>query len=324
MSLLSVDSLRIRLGGQPVVDGVSFHIGDGEVLALLGPSGCGKTTTLRAIAGLQVADEGSIRLDGDELSGAGHVPPERRGVGLVFQDGAVFPHRSVRQNLAFGLRSDPDGRVDELVELLGLSGLQDRMPHQLSGGQRQRVALGRALAPRPRLLLLDEPFASLDAALKASLRADLFGLLRKLGMAALLVTHDQDEALELADRVAVMHAGQLEQVAAPRTLLDAPANAFVAEFVGGASLLPVAVADGRVRVLGREFATSRADGPARAVLQADRLGWGAGGAAGELVGRRMRGGRLLSRVRLAGGVDADVPGPPGESVVATADLPLVD
>lgn len=318
MSLLSVDNLRVALGGRAVVQDVSFSIEPQEVVALLGPSGCGKTTTLRTIAGLQAADQGTVTLDGRSLRG---VPPERRGVGLVFQDGAVFPHLTVRRNLAFGLAAgtpDVSERIDELIDLLGLRGLAERMPHQLSGGQRQRVALGRALAPRPRLLLLDEPFASLDAALKVGLRAELFALLRELGTAALLVTHDQDEALEVADRIGVMREGRLEQLATPEHILGAPGTPFVAEFVGGASLVPIEVRNGRVNVGTAERDVAFEDGTALAVLRPDDLAIADRGWAGIVVGRRVRGARRLSRVRLRdSGLEVDVPGDhDGEVIVA--------
>jgi len=318
MSLLSVENLRVVLGGRAVVQDVSFSIAPREVLALLGPSGCGKTTTLRAIAGLQAADRGGIMLDGRSLRG---VPTERRGVGLVFQDGAVFPHLSVRRNLAFGLPrgiSDAGARIDELLRLLGLLGLADRMPHQLSGGQRQRVALGRALAPQPRLLLLDEPFASLDAALKVGLRAELFALLRELGIAALLVTHDQDEALEVADRIGVMREGSLEQLAPPTQILNNPATPFVARFVGGAALVPIEIRDGRVQVGTAERSVAADDGQAFAVIRPDDVGLADRGWSGTVVGRRVRGARRLSRVRLQeSGIEVDVPGDhDGEVIVA--------
>jgi len=318
VTLLSVDHLHVILGGHPVVQDVSFSIEPEEVLALLGPSGCGKTTTLRTIAGLQPCVQGTVTLDGANLEG---VPPERREVGLVFQDGAVFPHLSVRRNLAFGLvRGTPNSgdRIDELLELLGLRGLADRMPHELSGGQKQRVALGRALAPRPRLLLLDEPFASLDAALKVDLRTELFALLRELGTAALLVTHDQDEALEVADRVGVMRQGRLEQWAPPEQILQSPNTSFVAEFVGGAALVPIEIRSGRVRIGNATRETAFGDGAALAVLRPDDLAITDRGWAGTVVGRRVRGGRRLTRVRLLElGAEVDIPGEhAGEVIVA--------
>ena len=311
MTLLKVERLTVRLGGRAVVDGVELSLAEGEVLALLGPSGCGKSTTLRALAGLQRPDEGGVMLAGTSLTDP-YVPPERRGVGLVFQDGAVFPHLSVVANLGYGLqsldRTARDARVAEMVSLLGLDGLDARMPHQLSGGQRQRVALGRALAPRPRLLLLDEPFASLDASLKISLRADLFGLLRSLGITVLLVTHDQDEALEVADRVAVMHEGRLEQVDVPEVLLDRPATPFVASFVGGGALVPVDVADGKFMWGEQSVACARPDGAAVIVVRSDDLIRGPG-RRGAVVGGRVRGARRTTRVQLEGSdVIVEVPG----------------
>jgi len=235
MSLLTVAGLYVDLGGAPIVRGVDLSIDAGEVLVLLGPSGCGKTTTLRAIAGLEQARAGSITLDGRELSG---VPAHRRGLGLVFQEGALFGHLNVAGNLRFGLTGDSSARVSEMLKLLRLDGLADRGVHELSGGQRQRVALGRALAPNPPLLLMDEPFGSLDTALRIELRTEFFALAREAGTAVLLVTHDQDEAAAVGDRVALMCEGCIEQMGPPEALRRQPESPFVAEFMGAAALLP--------------------------------------------------------------------------------------
>jgi iron(III) transport system ATP-binding protein len=219
---------------------VDFDLARGQFLALLGPSGCGKTTTLRMIAGFERPDEGEIEVDGARFFGRGvFVPPERRRVGMVFQDGALFPHMDVVGNIAYGLRGDEDrrARVTELLDLVGLRGLGRRMPHELSGGQMQRVALARALAPRPSLVLLDEPFASLDAGLRARLRTELRAILRRAGVSVILVTHDQDEALSFADSIAVMWLGKLMQRSSPTQLYGAPANVAVASFLGEANLL---------------------------------------------------------------------------------------
>jgi iron(III) transport system ATP-binding protein len=232
--------LRRRFGDVVAVDGVDLDVLPGEMMTVLGPSGCGKTTVLRLIAGLDTPDEGSIDIGGRRVSGAGaSVPPERRRVGMVFQDVALFPHLSVRDNIGYGLRRDPDRevRVVELLELIDLSDAGDRMPYQLSGGMQQRVAVARALAPRPDVILLDEPFSSLDAALRTQLRGDVREILRSAGAAAVFVTHDQDEALTLGDRMAVMVRGRIEQVAPPEVVYGEPATPFVATFVGTANLV---------------------------------------------------------------------------------------
>ena len=239
---LACRGLTRAFGPVRAVDGVDLEVGRGGLTALLGPSGCGKSTVLRLIAGLLEPDSGEIVLDGAVVAGPGiDVPPERRGVGMVFQDHALFPHLDVAANVAFGLTgpaADVRRRVEESLALVGLAELGRRRPGELSGGQAQRVALARALAPRPQLLLMDEPFSSLDAALRESVREEVRAILREAGQTALFVTHDQEEALSLADRVAVMHEGRVHQVAAPRELYVAPATRFVAGFVGDADVLP--------------------------------------------------------------------------------------
>jgi iron(III) transport system ATP-binding protein len=245
MSEVCCTNLRKLFGATPAVDAVSMQIHPGEILALLGPSGCGKTTVLRLIAGFERLDGGSIRIDGQLVANAERMlPPEQRNVGMVFQQHALFPHLDVGANVAFGLRGPAAARrtrVAELLELAGLRGMERRMPHQLSGGQQQRVALARALAPSPAVLLLDEPFSNLDADLRLSLRAQVRSILKQLGTTALFVTHDQEEALFMGDRVAVMRAGRLEQLCDPRELFLAPATRFVAEFIGVANFLPATV-----------------------------------------------------------------------------------
>ncbi|MBO1436388.1 ABC transporter ATP-binding protein [Meiothermus sp. CFH 77666] len=230
---------RFHPGFPPVVQEVSFEVGQGEIFALLGPSGCGKTTTLRLVAGFEQADSGQIWLDGQEIS---QRPPEERGIGFVFQDYALFPHLSVLENVAFGLRHlRGKARQERVLEVLGLVGLtvfKDRKPGELSGGQQQRVALARAIAPGPKLVLLDEPFSSLDAALRQSTRDEVRSLLKQSGIGAILVTHDQEEALSVADRLAVMRAGQLEQTGTPEEVYHHPRTPFVAQFLGRTNLIP--------------------------------------------------------------------------------------
>ncbi len=240
---LSCVGLEKRFGDTIAVDGVDLEVPRGNLTSLLGPSGCGKTTMLRMIAGLITPDAGRIDIDGRTVTGPDvSVPPERRNVGLVFQDYALFPHLSVGRNVAYGLadlpRRERRKRVDEVLELVGLSGLAHRLPTALSGGQQQRVALARALAPSPDLILLDEPFSNLDAALRATVREEVRSILHAAEATAIFVTHDQEEALSLTDHVAVMHSGRLHQVADPQTLYTKPATRFVAEFVGEADALP--------------------------------------------------------------------------------------
>jgi iron(III) transport system ATP-binding protein len=239
---LACRGLAKRYGDTVAVDGVDLEVPRGSLTALLGPSGCGKTTVLRMVAGLLAPDAGTIAIDGDEVDGPRtSVPPEKRPVGLVFQDYALFPHLTVARNVAYGLphlaRRERRARVAEVLYLVGLGDLGRRLPAALSGGQQQRVALARALAPSPELILLDEPFSNLDAALRASVREELRGILRAADATAVFVTHDQEEALSLADRVAVMDTGRIHQVADPQTLYTRPSTRFVAGFVGEAEVL---------------------------------------------------------------------------------------
>ena len=263
--------LTKRYGDVVAVDDVDLDVHEGEFLGVLGPSGCGKTTLLRLVAGFERPDAGGIEIGGRVVAGPRRLdPPERRRIGMVFQESALFPHLDVAGNIGFGLRSkDRASRVAELVALTGLAGLQRRMPHELSGGQQQRVALARALAPDPALVLLDEPFSSLDATLRAQLRGEVREILRTAGATALFVTHDQAEALEISDRVAVMRAGRMEQVSSPDELYLRPINRFVAGFVGEANLLAGEVRGGEVRTLVGRFRSpvgTLADGARAEVL----------------------------------------------------------
>ena len=235
--MLEVQNLTRRFGSALALDGASLDAGAAEVVALLGPSGCGKTTTLRIVAGFESADSGSITLAGRDLT---RLPPHARDIGLVFQDYALFPHMSVADNIAYGLRrraiprAEREARVSEMLDLVRLTGLGARRPAQLSGGQQQRVALARALAINPRLLLLDEPLSNLDAKLRHTLQAELRQILTRIGTTTLIVTHDQEEAMALADRIAIMSQGRVLQIGTPREVYEEPACRFVAEFLGQA------------------------------------------------------------------------------------------
>jgi len=248
VSRVSVEGLDKSFGGPPVLSAVDLEIEDGDLMAVLGPSGCGKTTLLRIVAGFLHPDGGSVCFDGKPMAAPGvRVPAQHRRVGYVPQEGALFPHLDVRGNILFGLPRAQRTR-ERLSELMTLCELPQevaaRYPHQLSGGQQQRVALARALAPRPRVVLLDEPFSSLDASLRISAGRAVTRVLRAAGTTAVLVTHDQGEALSLADRVAVMRGGRIAQVATPAELYRAPVDAEVAAFVGGATLLTARLHDG--------------------------------------------------------------------------------
>jgi iron(III) transport system ATP-binding protein len=270
--VLSARGLAKAFGSTRAVDGFDLEVRDGEILALLGPSGCGKTTALRLVAGLERPDAGTVEIRGRLVAGAGTwVPPERRRVGLVFQDWALFPHLDVRANVAFGLDGNPSERVDELLELVHLTGLAHRMPHELSGGQQQRVAVARALAPGPDVLLLDEPFSNLDAQLRTQVRAEVREVLRATGTTAVLVTHDQEEALSIADRVAVMLHGGVRQVGTPFGLYAAPADGRVARLLGEANLLPAVARGGRVAFALGDVDASLPDGPCEVLVRPESL-----------------------------------------------------
>jgi iron(III) transport system ATP-binding protein len=240
--VLELDGVSKAYAETPVVEGLSLSVHEGELLTLLGPSGCGKTTTLRLIAGLERPTEGTVRIEGESVAGGdAFLPPEERDVGVVFQEFALFPHLTARENVGFGLTDRPDDererRVEDLLELVGLTDHGEKYPEELSGGQQQRVALARSLAPEPRLLLLDEPFSNLDVDLRVEMREEVRRILKEAGVTAISVTHDQEEAMSISDRVAVMYDGQLEQVDTPERVFQHPRSRFVASFLGHAAFL---------------------------------------------------------------------------------------
>ena len=275
---LCLDQLCRRFGAVQALCDVSFSLGAGEILCLLGASGCGKSTLLRLIAGVESPDGGEIRLGGQVLAGPGaFVAPEARGIGFMFQDYALFPHLSVAGNVAFGLkgwaRAAAQARVAEVLAVAGVAALAERFPHELSGGESQRVALARALAPQPRLMLMDEPFSNLDQGLRETVRAETLALLRQMGVAAIIVTHDPQEALTVADRLVLMRAGRVEAVGTPRGLYHAPPTLYAARFLGPGSALAGRVqGQGLATPLGRFAAPGLAEGqPAVAFFRPQAL-----------------------------------------------------
>jgi len=304
-TMIRLERVSKRFGAVRAVDGADLEVGRGEFVALLGPSGCGKTTLLRLIAGFEAPDEGAVRVGERHVAGPAWVPPERRRVGMVFQDYALFPHLTVARNVGYGLaRRDRASRVREALALVGLDGLEDRYPHELSGGQQQRVALARALAPEPEVVLLDEPWSNIDPVLRDSMRDELAGILRATGATVLLVTHEQEEAFSLADRVALMRAGRIVQAGAPEEVYYGPATRWAAEFVGAANLLPGLLADGRVETQVGSFTAPNGDAPGEVEvlvrpelleLRPDPAG------TGEVVSREFRGHDVFYRVRLGDG-----------------------
>ncbi|VTU26794.1 Sulfate/thiosulfate import ATP-binding protein CysA [Variovorax sp. SRS16] len=274
-SLLVLQGISKRYGATTAVGPIDLDVRRGEFLTLLGPSGCGKTTTLQIIAGLVGATAGQVRLDGREMTG---VATSKRDMGVVFQNYALFPHKTVFDNVGFGLRmrkmprEQIRERVRRMLETVGLPGVEERMPEQLSGGQRQRVALARALVIEPKVLLLDEPLSNLDAMLRKRMRHEIRDLQQRLRITTIFVTHDQDEAFEMSDRVALLNKGRVEQIGSPEDLYDSPATRFVAEFIGDANLVEgrvvAAQASGEVRIR----VAGDTDLPARAVPGSLRVG----------------------------------------------------
>jgi putrescine transport system ATP-binding protein len=309
--LLAVENVSKKFGETVALDSVSLSVGAGEFFALLGPSGCGKTTLMRCIAGFETPDKGRLTLRGEDLAG---LPPHRRPINMMFQSYALFPHLDVFENVAFGLRRKSEGRdairarVGELLEMTQLAAHGARRVNELSGGQKQRVALARALAPRPQLLLLDEPLGALDRKLREETQFQLKAIQRRTGTSFVIVTHDQDEALALADRVAVMRAGRVEQIAAPVDIYERPATKFVAGFVGETNFISgVVTRDGGVALATPFGPLPRADcaiaDGARATLslRPERIGVShqGGGVAGVVEDFVFRGENTLLRVRVA-------------------------
>jgi iron(III) transport system ATP-binding protein len=292
MATVQLDSVSKSYGDTRAVRDASLTVLSGEVVALLGPSGCGKTTLLRLIAGFELPDAGAVRIGGHDVS---RSAPEKRQVGMVFQDYALFPHLTVARNVGFGLpRRARAARVAEVLELVGLPDLGERYPHELSGGQQQRVALARALAPEPQIVLLDEPWSAIDPLLRAQMRDELAAILRRTGTTVLLVTHDQEEALALADRVALMRDGEVVQVDAPERLYHEPVDRWSAEFVGAANVLE----PGAAGALGARVA----DGARQVLVRPELVGLAVSDTGDALVvAREFRGHDVLYRVRLADG-----------------------
>ncbi len=310
--ILSVQNLTKRFGPEapPVVHEVSFEVEDGEIFSILGPSGCGKTTTLRCVAGFEEASAGTIAVRDQTLSGPGvHVSPDARDVGIVFQNYALFPHLTVRENVAFGLDGASEAarsaRAQEALEMVGLDGFEDRRPQHLSGGQQQRVALARTLAPEPDLILLDEPFSNLDALLRQETRQEVRELLKNKGMSAVFVTHNQEEALSFADRLAVMRGGQLDQIGTPEDVYYHPRTLFVAQFLGRTNLLLSQAAGTEADTpLGRVGLNEAAEGTVLVSMRPEHLALEApeasDGTVGTVVGRAFKGHDITYRVCCGG------------------------
>ncbi|MDR3669864.1 MAG: ABC transporter ATP-binding protein [Holophaga sp.] len=264
MAFLELEGVVKRYGRTAVVDGFTLAVAEGEFVSFLGGSGCGKTTTLRMIAGFETPSAGSIRIGGEDIL---PVPPNRRGVGMVFQNYALFPNMTVRRNIAFGLKvagwppREAAERVAEMLALIHMEDLGERYPHQLSGGQQQRASLARALAVKPKVLLLDEPLSALDAKIRALLRTEIRAIQQRTGITTIYVTHDQEEALSLSDRIVVMQAGRIEQVGTPFEIYNRPATPFVASFIGNLNTLEASVLDPAQGLLAVAGQTVRAAGP---------------------------------------------------------------
>jgi iron(III) transport system ATP-binding protein len=309
---LRIESVSKLFGAQAALQDVTLDVPDGEFLALLGPSGCGKTTMLRLVAGFETVSEGVITLGGRVVSGDGvHVPPEKRRTGIVFQSYALWPHMDVSGNVAYALKvqglgpAEREDRVRKALDLVGLADYAARRPAELSGGQRQRVALARCLAMEPDIVLLDEPLANLDAHLRASMEEEFAAFHRRTGTTMIYITHDQAEAMALADRVAVMDKGRILQAAAPSTLYREPADETVARFIGAGMILPCTVADGQVELMGWKASIRRppgapSSGAGKLCVRAHDLAFAAAGIPGRVERLVYRGGGYLAEVAVDG------------------------
>ncbi|WP_417480601.1 ABC transporter ATP-binding protein [Maricaulis maris] len=281
--VLDIEAVSKRFGRMTVLDTCTLSVAEGEILTLLGASGCGKTTLLRCIAGFWAPEQGRIRIDGADTA---KVPVNRRPVGVVFQSYALFPHMTVAQNVAYGLKmngvakTEIASRIAEALRIVSLTGFEGRYPGQLSGGQQQRVAVARVLVLQPRVLLLDEPFSALDAKLRGTMQVEMRELIKRLGITAIFVTHDQEEALTLSDRIAVMRGGRIEQLATPDEVFDHPATAYVADFVGESNFIEGIATGGRAMLPDGQALAAGQCGPVRIMIRPHNLcfaesGWGA-------------------------------------------------
>jgi iron(III) transport system ATP-binding protein len=313
-------------GAMPAVEGADLEVAKGEVVGLLGPSGCGKTTLLRLIAGFERPDVGEVQLGGRVVAGSAWVPPERRHVGMVFQDYALFPHLTVAGNVGYGLpRPGRAERVRETLALAGLTDFGDRYPAELSGGQQQRVALARALAPKPSVVLLDEPWSSIDPVLRGAMRDEVTSILRATDVTVLLVTHEQEEAFSLADRVALMRAGTIVQTDDPEEIYYGPTSRWAAEFVGAANILPGRLEDGLVETPVGHFPAPNGDkpGPVEVLVRPELLELRPDPAGpGEVVCREFRGHDVFYRVRFSDGTTVCSQRPSNEAVPLGARVSL--
>ncbi len=327
--MIRFEGVQRLYGEVAALAGLDLEIRDGELIALLGPSGCGKTTALRILGGFDYPTAGRLLVDGDDVT---NIPANKRDMGMVFQAYSLFPNMDTRNNVAFGLRMRRQDkatrlkRADELIELVGLEQVADRYPHQLSGGQQQRVAIARALAIEPKVLLLDEPLSALDARVRTQLRAEIRSLQQRLGITTLFVTHDQAEALSIADRVGVMQAGRLEQLDTPENVYRRPATAFAAEFVGAMNRLPGRLGDnGDVQVLGHRLAVTNVEGrkpgaAVEAMLRPEALAIAPDAAgAGEVTARSFLGSSVRVEVTLDGGQKVLVESSSQDAPVAVGD-----
>jgi len=306
MSYLDLDRVTKRFGDYAAVNGIALGVTKGEFVSLLGPSGCGKTTTLQMIAGFVELSEGAIRLDGRDLA---RVRPAERGLGIVFQSYALFPHMTAAENVAFGLemrgvaRAEREARVGEALSLVGLKGYESRYPRRMSGGQQQRVALARALVIRPAILLLDEPLSNLDAKLREEMQIELRQIQRNLGTTTVLVTHDQNEAMALSDRIVVMNRGVIEQIGTPQQVYEAPASAFVAQFLGKTNEFAGVAGGGRFTLAGLSLpAPPQLSGPVTLSVRPERMRFAAeGGLGARVIARIFQGNHWLTQLETEAG-----------------------